>query len=302
MKRLLAAAVVGMMASSANAAVLGIRTPDGNLHGQADPLELTISATAEIQITLDMYDYETTSGIWPTYPENVYGASIFLDTVQMIDPLPPDGDLADEGVINYDESIFTPLQPPSAGNENLELLDVTRAGDPDFIWNVRSFMGGEMGVLEFGPLPPGSGLDLEWYQLNASMNSPPDPALPPLTNPGDGTGVPNRYILDTLVIHCTDVSIDTIWFENENTFQAPFSPVARAPWVLKDTGYGSLAVTDALEGFAWGMLGFDNAFIKTDGTAKTNFARDGFWVVQTPEPASFTLLALVGLAVIRQRR
>ena len=275
MKKFLALALVCILASSANAAVLGLSTPDGNLHGEMDPLQLVVSQTAEIQIYLDQWDYTFQGGApYAGYPENVYGASIFLDTV-------------DQGADPY--------------HENIELIDITREGDPDFIWNKRSFVGGEMGALEFGPLAPGAGLDLEWYQLNATVNPPPDPGLAPLTNPQTGDTAPNRHILDTLVIHCTDISVDTIWFEGEETFQAPASPQARPPLVYKDTGAGSLGITNGLGHAAWGALGFDNGFIRTEGL-KTDFARDGFWVVQTPEPASFALLALGGLALLRRRK
>jgi hypothetical protein len=277
MRRFLAAAMVGLLACSADAAVLGLRTPDGNLHPEADPLVLAISDTAEIQITLDLYNYTYLGVVNPAYNEMCYGANIFMDSVEMW-PNP-------EAPWLY-----------GTGHEIMEVIDVTRAGDADFIWAIRAFDVDPMGALEFGPLPYGSGIDWEGYYLIASMTGDP-----PLDAPGGPDPDFARHVLETIVIHSTDVGVDTIWFENWATFQG-VSPLPLTPSVFKDSVGQKFAINKALGRDAFGLLGFENGFIRIDGTQDQTFYRDGFWIQQIPEPASLTLLALGGLMVLRHRR
>lgn len=291
MKKLLVIGLVCVLAGTANAAVLGIRTPDGNLHGEADPLVLAISDTAEIQITLDLVvsTYQGTGYPYEPYIEKCFGANVFMDSVEM-SPVP-------EGSFTWPDGPFEPIADPTAGHENMEIIDVTRAGDADFLWTTRAYDVDPMGLLESGPLPFDSGIDWEGYYLVANMNGDP-PLVSPDTYPPDW----NRYVLDTIVIHCTEASVDTLWFENSATFQAPFSPTPRTPSIFKDATGTKYSISSKLGNDSWGLLGFENGFIQYTGAPKTDFAREGFWVVQTPEPASFALLALGGLALLRRRK
>ena len=294
MKTFLTLALVCILASTANAAIFGIRAGtvvtsdgeilvEGSMHPESDPLTLAVSTSAEIQITLDMYDYSFAGTPYSGLPVFAEAVDLFVDTVEMA-PNP--------------EGYNPPIADPTAGHENFEILDVTRAGDSDFVWLTRSFTSG-MTVLADGPLAAGSGLDAELYALNATKY----PSLPGFTNPTTGSLIPNRFILDTIVIHCTEVSTDTLWFENGYTFQAPSSPSARLPLIYPDGGSTTtLGLTNKLGGEAWGLMGFDNGFIGQPAGPATFFEREGFWIVQTPEPASFAVLALGGLALLRRRK
>ena len=282
MKKILVIGLVCVLAGTANAAVLGLRTTDGNLHGEADPLVLAFSDTAEIQITLDLYNYTYAGVVYPAYNELCYGANVFADSIEMA-PNP--------------EPYAPPNPDPTVSHENMEIIDVTRAGDVDFVWTTRAYDVDPMGVLQDAAVPYGSGIEWEGYYLVANMNGDP-----PLGAPGEPDPDFTRHVLDTIVIHCTEVSTDTIWFENEATFQAPFSPTPRPPSIFSDASGGKYAVSKLQGRAAFGVLGFDNGFIKTSGAPPVQFARDGFWVVQTPEPASFALLALGGLALLRRRK
>ena len=291
MKKLLVIGLVCVLAGTANAAVLGIRTADGNLHGEADPLNLVISESAEIQITLDLV-VSTVGGVgypYEPYIEKCFGANIFMDSVEM-SPNP-------EGTFDFVTPFFEPIADPTMGHENMEIIDVTRAGDVDFLWTTRAYDVDPMGVLEDAAVSPGSGISWEGYYLVANMNGDP-----PLTSPDTYPPDWNRYVLDTIVIHCTEASVDTLWFENASTFQAPFSPTPRTPSIFKDATGAKYGISSALGNDSWGFLGFDNGFIQYTGAPKTDFAREGFWIVQTPEPASFALLALGGLALLRRRK
>jgi hypothetical protein len=297
MKKLLVIGLVCVLAGSANAAVLGLRTPDGSLHGEAAPLTLGISDTAEIQITLDLYNYTYAGTVYPDYNEACYGANIYMDSVMMAHPTLPAEPMYPD----------PPLGTGFPGHENTEILNITRAGDVDFIWGTREYAAAPMGALQDSALAEGLGLPWDGsaaqpanngYYLVANLPAGQGLGAPTGTEPGF-----TRHVLDTITIHCTQESTDTLWFENADTFQAGAAGTPRNQNIYDVAGSSAaLSYTSLLGRDAFGDLGFENGMSSHVGPPGQHWARDGFWIVQTPEPASFALLALGGLALLRRRK
>ena len=109
MKKFLVIALVGLLAGSANAMVLGLHggSAEGPLHGYGDPLILNVSETANIYMVAGVAAYNYYSS--PIFDPAISGADVFMDTIQT----DPPGD------------IFA---------EDVEVIGVTQSFDPEWVW------------------------------------------------------------------------------------------------------------------------------------------------------------------------
>lgn len=286
MSRLFSVLLIGLVATSANAAVMGLHggDPFGPLHGPSQPLLLLLSETANIYLTLDLYHYIYYCGTVPyTYVDTPVGeARVFMDTIHIAPP----GDI-------YAES--------------LDILGVLGPDDPGFLWTDYRDFSGEMAPYESGDLAPGdpAAIDFEGYALLAG-------SAEGLHAPDSGALDFDRYVLDVITIHNTvpwDLGGDKLYFESPYTMQPPDLPGGARPPAL--VHYGStdeypiasganpdLRTPGQLAMFGW--LGFENGYLDKSGSELFWYETEPF-VIGIPEPGSLGLLAVGTLALLRRK-
>ena len=290
MKKFLVLALVGLLATSANAAVLGLHggAAGGPLHDPDNPLVLNISETADIYMTLGLvnYNYYGTSISDPVIGK----AQIFMDTVQTV----PAGDIYAEDFV---------------------ILGVLNPGDAGFLWDDHRDFPGDMAVYAAGDLDPGdpSAITIDGPVQGYALLGYADTYLTPPAEmpPTQGEWATATYVLDIITIHCTGVSEDQLWFESATTVQ-PVGIGARPPvlWVDGSTtevqvqgGANPDLKTPGQAAVAQSII-FENGYLDTSNpTDLFWYESDPFMITQLiPEPTSLALLAIGGLALLRRKK
>ena len=274
MKKFLVIALVGLLAGSANAMVLGLHggSAEGPLHGYGDPLILNVSETANIYMVAGVAAYNYYSS--PIFDPAISGADVFMDTIQT----DPPGD------------IFA---------EDVEVIGVTQSFDPEWVWTDYRLWPGGLAPFEFGDLDPGDpgAVDFETYAVLGQIAEPYLPA--PAEMPAEPmTWTLNNYVLDVITIHCTSPSVDELYFESPDTVQP--GPDARVPWLYYNgttfyyTPQGGIRPDEVTPGGAAlnGTIIFENGYVdRTDDVILKWYETEPFVIVQLiPEPTSLALL------------
>jgi hypothetical protein len=290
MKKFLVLALVGLLASSANAAVLGLHggSGDGPLHGPDNPLVLNISETADIYMTLGLVNYNYYYS--PITDPDIGQAQIFMDTVQIL----PEGDIY---------------------GEDYEILGVLNPGDPGFLWDDHRDFPGDMAPYETGDLDPGDPQAITFdgpVQGYALLGYAQTFLTPPAEMPPEPlTWNTNTYVLDVITIHCTGVSVDELYFESPTTVQ-PQGISARKPVLFVQdsttevqvlTGASPDTKTPGQAALASAII-FENGYVdRSNPTPLFWYESDPFVIQQLiPEPTSLALLAIGGLALLRRKK